>query len=542
MTRLQTTLARLGAGTLSRLLGDSTVQLLEVLDLRNLTPTRLAELVVRQIGPERLLLDRAIRQEILLALPRAEAENLGELLGVDSAADPWAAVARLGFSRGQTRSDVLFTFFGHKPIGAGDASLHEPVSLIAAGYPLFDYQQRAYRCVLHHLTSSRPPRVLLHMPTGAGKTRTAMAVIAAILRDRAAEDQVIVWLAHTEELCEQAAEEFERAWAIIGDRQVTVFRHFGPYRADFETVSGGILVGGLQLLYQHSLTHQSAFLALSRRSAMVVMDEAHQAVAPSYNHLLNLFAPDPRMPILGLSATPGRSWLDAGEDLKLAEFFARHKVTLQVAGFANPIEFLQREGYLAKLEYAYLPYAPGADFDLTADEREQLRIGLDLPESVIKRLAVDHRRNLLILTRIMREAADPAARIIVFACSVEHASLIANLLRVKEYRAACVTGETPADQRRRILTEYRDGHDVQIVTNYGVLTMGFDAPRTNVAVITRPTKSVVLYSQMVGRAARGLQAGGNERARVITVVDRIPGFRSIAEAFTFWEDIWTDES
>jgi superfamily II DNA or RNA helicase len=271
------------------------------------------------------------------------------------------------------------------------------------------------------------------------------------------------------------------------------------------------------------------------------MDEAHQAVAPSYNHLLNLFAPSPRTPILGLSATPGRSWLNPSEDLKLAEFFARHKVTLQVEGFSDPIEFLQREGYLAHVEYVHLPYAPGADFDLTADEREQLRLGLDLPDSVIRRLASDHRRNLLILTQIMKAAQDGAARIIVFACSVDHAKLISNLLRVQGYGAACVTADTPADERRRVLNEFRRGEEVQIITNYGVLTMGFDAPRTNVAVITRPTNSVVLYSQMVGRAARGPRAGGNEQTRVITVVDQIPGFRSIAEAFTFWEDIWTDE-
>src|SRR5262249_58898634 len=111
--------------------------------------------------------------------------------------------------------------------------------------------------------------------------------------------QVVVWLAHTEELCEQAAEEFERAWAIIGDRPVSVFRHFGPYRSDFETVRKGFLVGGLQLLYQHSLTQQAEFFSLGRRAVMVVMDEAHQAVAPSYNHLLSLFTPDQRVPILG---------------------------------------------------------------------------------------------------------------------------------------------------------------------------------------------------------------------------------------------------
>jgi superfamily II DNA or RNA helicase len=498
----------------------------------------LAELVVRQIGPERLLLDRAAREELVLAIPRTDAEELVNLLDLGETPNPWAALTAVDFRKGQTRTDVLFAFFGCKPPELRE-SPHEPVNLVRPSYPLFEYQERAYREVLSHLSSSKPPRVLLHMPTGAGKTRTAMAVIAAVLRDRARGEQVVVWLAHTEELCEQAAEEFERAWAIMGARPASVFRYFGPYRVDLDTVHGGFLVAGLQLLYQHSLTYQSAFLALARRVALVVMDEAHQAVAPSYNHLLNLLAPDPAMPILGLSATPGRSSLDAGEDVKLAQFFGRHKVTLSTPGDANPIEFLQREGYLAQVEYVCVPYAPGAEFDLTAQETEELRVGLDLPDSVIKRLAADHRRNFLILTRIMREA-DQGGRIIVFGCSVEHAKLLANLLRAKGYPAVSVTSETPPDQRRHVLSEFRSGEEVQIVTNYGVLTMGFDAPRTNVAVITRPTRSVVLYSQMVGRAARGPRAGGNEKCRIVTVVDQIPGFRSIAEAFTYWEDIWTD--
>jgi superfamily II DNA or RNA helicase len=72
-----------------------------------------------------------------------------------------------------------------------------------------------------------------------------------------------------------------------------------------------------------------------------------------------------------------------------------------------------------------------------------------------------------------------------------------------------------------------------------VLTTGFDAPRTSAAVIARPTKSLVLYSQMVGRAIRGVRAGGNETAVIVTVVDQgLPGFNSVADAFTNWEDIW----
>lgn len=78
-----------------------------------------------------------------------------------------------------------------------------------------------------------------------------------------------------------------------------------------------------------------------------------------------------------------------------------------------------------------------------------------------------------------------------------------------------------------------------MIVNYGVLTTGFDAPKTSSVLITRPTKSLVLYSQMVGRAIRGKLAGGNEEAEIVTVVDTtLPGFGNLAEAFKNWEDVW----
>ena len=80
-----------------------------------------------------------------------------------------------------------------------------------------------------------------------------------------------------------------------------------------------------------------------------------------------------------------------------------------------------------------------------------------------------------------------------------------------------------------------------VVVNYGVLTTGFDAPATSAAVIARPTRSLVLYSQMVGRATRGTRAGGNDEAEIVTVVDpHLPGFGSVADAFKNWEDVWDE--
>ena len=101
-----------------------------------------------------------------------------------------------------------------------------------------------------------------------------------------------------------------------------------------------------------------------------------------------------------------------------------------------------------------------------------------------------------------------------------------------------MTSRTRSDHRRELIRNFRDSDEVQVLTNYGVLTTGFDAPKTNVAVVARPTNSVVLFSQMIGRAARGEKAGGNEECKVITIVDELPGFRSIAEAFEYWDDIW----
>ena len=78
-----------------------------------------------------------------------------------------------------------------------------------------------------------------------------------------------------------------------------------------------------------------------------------------------------------------------------------------------------------------------------------------------------------------------------------------------------------------------------VLFNFGVLTAGFDAPRTRCVIIARPTTSLVLYSQMAGRAMRGPRAGGNPRADILTVVDtNLPGFGSVTEAFTNWEELW----
>ena len=141
-----------------------------------------------------------------------------------------------------------------------------------------------------------------------------------------------------------------------------------------------------------------------------------------------MLAADPKTLILGLSATPGRSTLDAHEDLKLAEYFGRKKVSLEVQGYDSPVDYLQDEGYLATVNYERLSFKFKTELELSQQEISSMQRGFDVPLTVLKKLGSNEQRNLLILSHILDECEDSKKKIIVFACSVNHAYLIANIL------------------------------------------------------------------------------------------------------------------
>lgn len=380
--------------------------------------------------------------------------------------------------------------------------------------------------------------MLLHMPTGAGKTRTAMQIIADHLR--AAEPALVVWLAYSEELCEQAASEFEQTWRSLGDRDVNLLRFWGARTLDLDQARDGIVVASLSKLYRAAIDELQFIGTLASRSSLVVIDEAHQAIAETYRLVLDTLVTQGRTAaLLGLTATPGRTWDDVVADAELAAFFAQRKVTLQVEGYPNPVDYLVDQGYLARATFVPLLHDSGlrlSDTDLRRIQNE-----LDIPPNILKQLGEDEQRNLAIVMKV-EELVFRHPRLMLFAASVTHAQLLAAVLSARGHAAAAITGDTPPAERARLIANYKaKSAEPKILCNYGVLTTGFDAPRTSAALIARPTKSLVLYSQMVGRAIRGPRVGGNDNAEIVTVIDRdLPGFGNVAQAFTNWEDVWRE--
>jgi superfamily II DNA or RNA helicase len=184
---------------------------------------------------------------------------------------------------------------------------------------------------------------------------------------------------------------------------------------------------------------------------------------------------------------------------------------------------LQRDRVLAR---ASLEILDGVSADLSQDELDYFRSNGWLAKSAEIRLGRNEDRTRTIVNSIMGKPAN--WQIVVFAASVENAQTLATLLTIQGRPAASIDQDTSPEDRRVAIERFKSG-DLKVLTNYAVLSQGFDAPKTDAVYITRPTSSEVRYLQMVGRGLRGPKNGGTEEVLIVNMLDNIVEFRDSIE-------------
>ena len=374
------------------------------------------------------------------------------------------------------------------------------------------------------------------MPTGAGKTITAMNLVSEFLRNSKG-DKLVVWLAHNRELCEQAASSFEFVWSKIGNKKISIQKHYGKDKS-YELISNGVFVTSLNQIYKDLVENQkdNFVLDLAKKTLFVVFDEGHKATASTYKYIVNFITSINNCGFLGLTATPGRSYLDIGEDLKLSNFYLNQKVSIKApSNFNTPIEFLQDEGFLSKVSIEPLEYdskQEAINFDMNSN--------LEDSEEFINTIHNDEERNKLIIKKTISEFK-LGGKILLFASNVANAKLLNSILNIYDLPSDLIIGNTGVQKRSEIIDKFKHKEYKGILVNCDILTTGFDVPSADTAIIARPVSSIVLYSQMCGRVIRGPKVdGGTENAKIIQVIDKKYGFRNLGEGFTFWDDLWED--
>lgn len=368
-------------------------------------------------------------------------------------------------------------------------------------------------------------RCIIQMPTGSGKTRTAMEIVSHFLNEF--PEKKVVWVAHSGELCEQAVESFEQIWAHLGKVDCTFVRFWSSTESKYiQNQSARFIVCSYGKLGSLNRSDKQILKNLSKECSLIVVDEAHMAVAPTYKDLILSIKGDGTA-LLGLTATPGRESDDSSTEL--SEFFFNKLLSLKSPDSRPILEYLRDKKILAKVVHQTLD---GARVELTPSQLRKIETEDDFNSELLSQIGQDRARNLQIIKALKTEATQGNS-ILYFAPSIEQSKFICSFLIYLGIPAVHLDGNVAQAQRRAIIERFKRG-DIRVLCNYGVLATGFDAPQTNVVVIARPTQSVVLYSQMIGRGLRGPAIGGTENCKVIEVEDNfvnMPKFNALHDYF-----------
>ena len=307
------------------------------------------------------------------------------------------------------------------------------------------YQQNCLDAIRKAVLTGRR-HLLVHLPTGAGKTYTFAHLSEAL---GAARTMIV---AHRSELLTQA----RKTLAKIG---VDSELEQGTSTANPECAT---IVASVQTLKNGRLEKFAGKIDL------LVIDEAHHGMAPTYLHLVRNF---PNAIVVGFTATPFRS-----DEKELLDVFTGGIV------FSMTIGDLTRKGYLVPIK--------------TIDHKVSERYD---PEEVFA----------------AHQKYAKGLKTIVFCRNVQHSLFVAGSFLHHKVPAYALSGDTRKEDRTKALIRFAKG-EIQVLTNCGILTEGFDEPTIECVVLARKTESRSLYEQMVGRGTR--LSEGKDHVKVLQLI------------------------
>jgi len=345
-------------------------------------------------------------------------------------------------------------------------------------YQLRPYQQQAVDAVIHHFRRRSEPAVLV-LPTGAGKS----LVIAELARK--AKGRVLV-LAHVKELVAQNHGKYQ-ALGLQEGLQADLFSAGLGQKENLRRV----VFGSIQSVARN-------LPRFSEPVSLVIIDECHRVGEEEdsqYHQLIgHLKSHNPALKILGLTATPYRLGLGY-----IYNYHYRGMVrTTEPRFFADcifelPLRQMIKQGYLTPPRLIDAP-AVHYDFSRLLPRENGLFSDADIERELKRQTRVTPH-----IVRQIIEYAQDRQGVMIFAATVEHAREVTGLL--PDGAAALITGETPLPERDRLIDAFK-ARTLKFLVNVAVLTTGFDAPHVDLIVVLRPTESLSLYQQIIGRGLR----------------------------------------
>jgi len=377
----------------------------------------------------------------------------------------------------------------------------------------------------------KPTEGLLVLPTGGGKTLTS---VYWLLRSFIDQHKKVLWIAHRHELLNQAFETIKLSAysSILKNRSSFRYRiisghpnHDRPVNIqandDIIIASKDSLNSGISHLLEKWVKHQDEIL--------IVVDEAHHATAKTYRKVINAVKDSliqrqygQGFKMLGLTATPFRT--SETEKGLLSKVFRDDII------FAEHLRNMIFQGILAEPIFESLATKVPIYKDLTPKDIKTIENLDNIPPDIAEKLAKSAARNRLIVDHYLNNL-EKYKPLLVFAIDVDHAIALNALFNnrgkekgiksefvVAQIRDAKTGATISVKDNTDKIERFRKG-EFDVLINVEMLTEGTDLPNVQTVFLTRPTTSTIQMTQMIGRALRGTQAGGTEKAYVVSFID-----------------------
>ena len=339
------------------------------------------------------------------------------------------------------------------------------------------YQTQAVQSVIQAFAQGQR-QLLLRLPTGAGKTVIAALILEQMLHR--IPGRRMLFLAHRKEIVDQTADKISQQ---IGAHLVSVEQAERRAAADARVVVASI----------QSLTARLQDYA-AEDFGILIVDECHHAFAKTWMDTISHFGKQGNTLLLGLTATPKRS-----DGRCISELFPE-------TAFEVSLGELQEQGFLVPMDYFTIEATLGLN-TLATDSSG------DFQSTQLARMMNTPELRALLLRAWLEKAK--GKKTIIFCASIAHAQELTKDFLELGVKAAFISGEST--DRDALIQGFRQGA-ITILSNYGVLTEGFDDPSIACVLLARPTRSPLLYSQCLGRGLR--PHPGKQVCTVIDIVDR----------------------
>ena len=305
--------------------------------------------------------------------------------------------------------------------------------------------------------------VMMQMPTGTGKTVVLASLVKQYLYRDA--DCAVLIVAHRIELIEQTG---------------AFLSHFG---IDYGVIAGGKWPTVFKRVMVASVQTLSKNLDIDLAPSLVVIDEAHHALAKTYQMLWTAW---PEAKFLGLTATPYRMSGEGFTDLFEVLVDSWSVKQFIADGWLSPYDYYSIRPDSEEQQEIDSLKKRGADGDF---QMKELREKLDVRPSIER-----------LFESFERFAFDKKG--IIYAIDIAHAEHIAEFYRLQGVNAVAISSKTPAKERAEVIRTFKDENRIQILVSVDLFSEGFDCPDVEFIQMARPTLSLAKYLQMVGRGLR----------------------------------------